>query len=354
MSIVMTGGGTGGHLAIIKAVKEQFVKNNEQRAMSNEKPKSGDEVLVYIGSTMGQDRQWFGEDDDFEQKYFLETRGVVNQGLMGKIKSILMLAKATREAIKLLDKHDAKVVFSVGGFSSAATSFAAKLKGIPLVIHEQNAALGSLNKVLKPYAAAFISSYLDKSPIHAYPIKEIFFDQARVRTEVKTIIFLGGSQGAKAINTLALSLAPKLKERGVKIIHQAGEKNIEEVKKEYADLSVEAEVFGFTTKLAAYMNEADFAIARAGASTLWELSATGLPTLYIPYPYAASDHQYFNAKFLAEKELAWLMRENEIDEAVVLSLLKEDIDDRSQGLIDIVERDGSQKIAMLLKSKSNR
>jgi len=338
MSIVMTGGGTGGHLAIIKAVKEQL----------------GDEELMYIGSTKGQDRQWFGEDDDFSQKYFLETRGVINQGLMGKIKSILMLAKATREAMKLLDKHDAKVVFSVGGFSSAATSFAAKLNGIPLVIHEQNAALGSLNKVLKPYAAAFISSYLDESPIHAYPIKEIFFDQARVRTEVKTIIFLGGSQGAKAINTLALSLAPKLKERGVRIIHQAGEKNIEEVKKEYADLGIEAEVFGFTTKLADLMNEADFAIARAGASTLWELSATGLPTLYIPYPYAASDHQYFNAKFLVEKELAWLMREDAIDEEKVLSLLDEALQVKSQGLIDIVEHDGSQKIAALIKEKSNR
>jgi len=353
MSIVMTGGGTGGHLAIIKAVKEQLVTNNEQQVVSSEEPKSGDEVLVYIGSTMGQDRQWFGEDDDFKQKYFLETRGVVNQGMMGKVKSILMLAKATREAMKLLDKHDAKVVFSVGGFSSAATSFAAKLKGIPLVIHEQNAALGSLNKVLKPYAAAFISSYLEESPIQAYPIKEIFFDQARVRTKVKKIIFLGGSQGAQAINNLALSLAPKLKERGIDIIHQAGEKNIEEVQKQYMNLGIEAEVFGFTTKLAAYMNEADFAVARAGASTLWELSATGLPTLYIPYPYAASDHQYFNAKFLVDQNLAWLMRENEINEERVLSLLQEDMGVRSQGLIDIVERDGSKKIAMLLKTKSD-
>jgi len=77
MSIIMTGGGTGGHLAIIKAVKEQL----------------GDEELIYIGSTKGQDRQWFAEDDDFRQKYFLETRGVVNQGMMGKVKSIMMLGR---------------------------------------------------------------------------------------------------------------------------------------------------------------------------------------------------------------------------------------------------------------------
>ncbi len=334
MSIVMTGGGTGGHLAIIKAVKEQLK----------------DQELIYIGSTKGQDRQWFENDEDFKEKYFFDTRGVVNQKGFGKLKSLWMMLQAMRQARKLLKKHDAKVVFSVGGFSSAATAFAAKSTGIPLVIHEQNAALGSLNKLMRPYAKAFISSYLDESPIHAYPVKEIFFENAHVRKEVKTMIFLGGSQGARAINELALSMAPELKKRDIRIIHQAGVNNIDEVKKAYRDLGIEAEVFGFTTKLADYMNEADFAIARAGASTLWELSATALPTLYIPYPYAASDHQYYNAQFLVEKDLAWLMREDEIAVERVLALLDEDMETKSKGLMEIVEKDGSKKIATLLKS----
>jgi len=333
MSILMTGGGTGGHLAIIKAVKEHFAE----------------EELIYVGSTRGQDKQWFENDDDFSEKYFFETRGVVNQGGLGKIKSLFMMVAATLKAIKLIRKHKAKVVFSVGGFSAAPMAFAAKLTRTPLVIHEQNAALGSLNRLLKPYATHFISSYLDESAIKAYPIKEVFFDNAHARTEVKTIIFLGGSQGAKAINTLALELAPKLKEKAIRIIHQAGINNIDEVQKSYSNLGIEAEVFGFTTKLAEYMNEADFAIARSGASTLWELSATALPTLFIPYPYAASDHQYHNAQFLVEKNLAWLMRENEIDTHKVLMLLDENLSLVSQGLIKIVEKDGSKQIANLLK-----
>ncbi|HSR73757.1 MAG TPA: undecaprenyldiphospho-muramoylpentapeptide beta-N-acetylglucosaminyltransferase [Sulfurovum sp.] len=332
MSIVMTGGGTGGHLAIIKAVKEHL---------------KGEE-LVYIGSTKGQDKQWFEHDDDFRYKYFFETRGVVNQGAMGKIKSLVMTVKATMQAVKLLRKHKVKVVFSVGGFSAASTAFAAKILRIPLVIHEQNAALGSLNKLLKPYAAAFISSYLKESPIKAYPIKQIFFDNAHLRDEVHTVIFLGGSQGAKAINRLALQIAPELKEKGIKIIHQAGQNNIDEVKKAYDELGIEAEVFGFTDKLAEYMNQADFAIARSGASTLWELSATALPTLYIPYPHAASDHQFHNAQFLVEKELAWIMRENEIDTDKVLALLDENMAEKSRGLMEIVEKNGSEKIAKLL------
>ena len=338
----MTGGGTGGHLAIIKAVKEAIVLQQAQE------PLAEPVEVIYIGSTKGQDKQWFENDEDFAHKYFFETRGVVNQGGLGKVKSLFMMAGAMFKAIKLIRKHKAKVVFSVGGFSAAPMAFAAKLTRTPLVIHEQNAALGSLNRLLKPYATHFISSYLEESPIQAYPIKEIFFTQAHIRKELKTIIFLGGSQGAKAINTLALQLAPTLHERGIKIIHQAGEKNIEEVERAYKDLAIEAEVFGFTTKLADYMNEADFAIARSGASTLWELSATALPALYIPYPYAASDHQYYNAQFLVEKNLAWITRENEIVREKVLALLEEDLEEKSQGLMQVVEREGSQKIATLL------
>jgi len=334
MSILMTGGGTGGHLAIIKAVKEKLE----------------DETLIYVGSTKGQDKQWFEHDEDFEEKYFFDTRGVVNQGILGKIKSLFMMTGATLKAIKLIRKHKAKVVFSVGGFSAAPMAFAAKLTATPLVIHEQNAAFGSLNKLLKPFATEFISSYLEESPIKAYPIKEIFFTNAHIRDSVKTIIFLGGSQGAKAINALALDMALQLKEKNIRIIHQAGVNNVESVQKAYDNLAIEAEVFGFTTKLADYMNEADFAVARAGASTLWELSATALPTLYIPYPYAASDHQYYNAQFLVEKNLAWLMRENEIDTSKVLDLLDNKLTEISQGLMNIVEKEGSQKIAKILRS----
>ena len=343
MSIVMTGGGTGGHLAIVRAVKEAIVRSREQGIGSSE-------GLIYVGSTKGQDRTWFGEDEDFAEKYFFETRGVVNQGFVGKIKSLFMMAKATLQSIRIIRRHKAKVVFSVGGFSAAPMAFAAKLTGTPLVIHEQNAALGSLNRLLKPYADLFISSYLEESPVKAYPVKEIFFDNARVRTHVKTVIFLGGSQGAHAINDLALSIAKELDRRGIRIIHQAGVNNIESVQKAYAAMGIKVEVFGFTTKLADYMKEADLAIARAGASTLWELAATALPALFIPYPYAASDHQYHNAKFLVGKELAWVMRENEIDKGKVLALLEEDLSIKSKKLMQSIAHDGSRQIANLLKA----
>lgn len=336
MSIVMTGGGTGGHLTIIKAVKEELL----------------DESLIYIGSTKGQDQAWFAEDKQFKQTHFLPTQGVVNQTLLGKIKSIFMLIKATIKARKILKDSQAKVVFCVGGFSAAPTSFAAKTLGIPLVIHEQNAAIGSLNKLLRPYAKAFISSYEKQSPIKAYPIKKEYFEKSHLREKIKTIIFLGGSQGAQAINKLALALAPLLKEKNIKIIHQAGERNIDEVQKAYTQIDIEAEVFGFTTHLSDYMQEADFAIARSGASTLWELSAIACPTLYIPYPYAAGDHQYYNAKFLVDQKVAWIMRENEIDNETIITLLDENLQEKSRKLQRMIEKDGALKIANLVKQCS--
>jgi UDP-N-acetylglucosamine--N-acetylmuramyl-(pentapeptide) pyrophosphoryl-undecaprenol N-acetylglucosamine transferase len=334
MSIAMTGGGTGGHLTIIRAVKEE---------LSNSK-------LIYIGSAKGQDRSWFEDDGDFQKQYFLDTQGVVNQGILGKFKSIYMLIKATIKARTILKKSGVKVVFSVGGFSAAPTSFAAKLLGIPLVIHEQNAHIGSLNRLLKPYSREFISSYEENSPIKAYPIKREFFEKARVRNRIKTVIFLGGSQGAVTINQLALNMARRLDDMKIKIIHQAGERNITEVKQLYRDINIKARVFGFTNRLSDYMAKADFAIARAGASTLWELSAIGCPTVFIPYPYAAGDHQYYNAKFLKEQGLAWIMRENNIDSSKIIKIItREDIASVSRGLQQLIERNGASEIAKLLK-----
>ena len=333
-SIVMTGGGTGGHLAIVKAVKEQL----------------GDQRLVYIGSTGGQDRRWFAEDEEFAARYFLESRGVVNQGLVGKFRSLGGLTREIARARHILHEEKAGVVFSVGGYSAAPAAIASVLSGIPLVIHEQNAVSGSLNRLLRPFAKGFLSSYDPASPIHAYPVASVFFQKARVREEVKRILFLGGSQGAVAINRLALALAPELQKRGIAISHQAGERNVDEVRKAYRELGIEAEVFGFSDQIPELMAAADFAVARAGASTLWELAANGLPTLFVPYPYAAGDHQYHNARYLAEKGLAWVRREDDLQPGEVLELFDEDLERVSRGLMEEVSPEGSAEIAALLRS----
>jgi len=330
MKICITGGGTGGHLMIAEALAEAAVNEGHE--------------LIFIGSTHGQDKKYFGGHSSFSHVYFLETTGVVNQKGFRKFIALFKVFKAFILARSILKKHNIVATYSVGGFSAAPASFATISKFLPLFIHEQNAVEGRLNKLLKPFAKSFISAYDNNSPIKGYPVKDLFFKNSRVRESLKTIIFLGGSHGAKAINDLALSTCRELSNRGIKIIHQAGEADFERVKKEYKALHVEAEVYAFTKELDRLIAKSDLAISRAGASTLWELTANGCPALYVPYPYAAGDHQYHNARFIVDNDLGWCEREGDALVAKLLSVLDEPLKKKSEDLLEYSSKDVAKKM----------
>jgi len=177
-----------------------------------------------------------------------------------------------------------------------------------------------------------------------YPVREVFFENARVRKEIKTIIFLGGSQGASAINAFALESAKKLEENNIKIIHQCGEYELDMCKKFYHDNSIDADVFAFSKNLEEKIQVADFAICRAGASTVWELTASKLPALYIPYPYAAGNHQYHNACFLVDKHVSLLCKQTDLEPKWIDKILETDISSMSEGLGAMIEKEGAKKI----------
>jgi len=328
MNILITGGGTGGHLKIADVIKKELNKKNL-------KP-------IFVGSETGADKAWFENDDGFKKRYFLPSSGVVNKKGIKKIASLFNILTLSLKAAKIIKQHDIKAVFSVGGYSSAPASFAAILTNTPLFIHEQNAQIGSLNKILKPFCKRFFNTFLYNDP---YPVEDIYFDTARIRKNLKTVIFLGGSQGAVAINDLAIKLAPLLQKRAINIIHQTGKKDYQRVNEFYRKNNIKADVFDFNPNLINKIEKADFAISRAGASTLFELSANALPALFIPYPYAAQDHQYKNAKFIADKNAAYVMRESEIDPQKVLDIIsKATLQTLSQNLTSINKKDGAKYI----------
>ncbi len=330
MKFVITGGGTGGHLVIAKALAQQVVQD-------------GDEA-IFIGSQNGQDRAWFEHDTIFKQTHFLKSRGVVNRSGFGKIFALIDIAKATIKARNIIQKYGADATISVGGFSSAPASFASLLLRKPLFIHEQNAVLGRLNKMLQPYARSLYSSYLPQSVVKNYPTKEIFFENARVREEFKTILFLGGSQGAQAINRFALEAAPMLSKRGFKIIHQCGEANLSDTQKSYSKLGIDIELYGFTEDVASLICRADVCVSRAGASTLWELVASALPTLFVPYPHAAANHQYHNALHLQKEALASICKEELLDTKALEDFLAQDLAKMSQQLMHTNSKGGAKDI----------
>lgn len=290
MKIAITGGGTGGHLSIAQAIAHELTHRGTK--------------AIFIGSTNGQDRQWFAHSKLFAATYFLPSSGVVNKKGVHKLPAIASIIRQAWHARRLLRMHTIDAVMSVGGYSAAPASIAAILSGIPLFIHEQNASMGSLNRLLSPFAKRLFSSFFP--PYDPYPVREEFFAKRRIRSHVHTIIFLGGSQGAMQINDIAMQLAPWLSTKGIHIIHQTGKNDYERIKNFYHAQKIKVDCFAFDPNLADKIAAADLAISRAGASTLWELAANALPAIFVPYPYAAGNHQYHNAAFLVKCGAGWL------------------------------------------------
>ena len=327
--IAITGGGTGGHLAIAKA----FANELNSRGIK----------AIFIGSSSGQDKMWFENSDIFEATYFLNSSGVVNKRGFGRLKSLINILNLAFKCKKIFKFHKVSSVISVGGYSAAPAAFGAIICGKKLYIHEQNAVIGRLNLILKPFAREFFSSYFE--PKFDYPVDEKFFKISRIRKNLNTILFLGGSQGANFINNLALSLAKDLDKNGIKIIHQCGQKDYETIIEKYKELNIKAEVFAFSKDIDLFMSRADFCISRAGASTIWELCAASLPTLFIPFPYAANNHQFYNAKFLNDQNAAMVLKEDEIDSKNLLNIIYNlNLEDISQKLINLLNKNGSKVI----------
>ena len=340
-TVVVTGGGTGGHLKVADAFIEEF----HNRGIN----------VIFIGSSNGQDKAWFEHDKRIKETFFLDTKGVVNKNFFGKITSLLNIFSKTLFCLNLYFKNDIKTVVSVGGFSAAAATFASILKfKCKLYIHEQNSKMGKLNEITSKFATEVFSSFDKNSLVKDYPVSKEFFNTARVRDKVKTIAFFGGSQGAVSINNFALSVAPILNEMGIKIIHQTGKNDFDRVKSEYLKLNINADVFDFSKDIPNKMSIADFAVSRAGASTLWELCANSLPTFFIPYKFAAGDHQYLNAKFLFDKGLCFLKREDDLNEEDFFEAINSDIHRISIELISSINSNAISLITNIILENSKK
>ncbi len=330
--IAITGGGTGGHLAIAKALKDELNSRGIRP--------------IFVGSSSGQDKAWFENDEGFCEKIFLDSKGVVNKKGFAKILTLIGVIKNIALAIRLINTKKIDTVISVGGYSAAPLVLGCIITRKKLYIHEQNAIQGTLNKLSAPYAKAIFSSFSASSPAKDYPVSNACFELARDRDELRTVIFLGGSQGAAKINELAIELAPALKEKGISIIHQTGAKSYESIATKYKEIGVEADVFGFSKELHQKIAKADFAVARSGAGTLFELAAHRLPAFFIPYPYAAGNHQELNAKYLTDKGAAFYKNQNDVTPADILQTIadRDNLASVSKALKDVIKKDGAKQI----------
>ena len=295
--ILIAAGGTGGHVFPAIAIAEQLL-------MSKAK--------VSWLATGGREMSYLeGHDFSVFVVPFSSVRG---------LKLLMKLPLAVLRAYLLIRRLRPQVVLCMGGYPAVPGALAARILGIPLVLHEQNAVAGLANRLLKKIAKRTLGGFSDVfGELVGNPVREEFFayppPQQRYdkRQGALHILVLGGSQGAAILNDITPAALRLLPEPRPTVVHQCGVARGDEVSDTYKKNGVDASVCEFIKEVAAEMAKADLVISRAGASTLSELSALGVASLLVPYPYAANQHQSVNAQAMAKRGASQYFEENIMD-----------------------------------------
>ena len=294
LRVVIAAGGTGGHLFPGIAVAQEFQDRHQAAVTFLTTPKA---VTTQILERYGF--AWEA----------VSSRALKGEGLLSRGRTLIGVpgaVLAARARLKTLNPH---LVLGMGGHSAGPAGVAAWLLGIPLALHEQNAIPGATNRYLSRLARKIFVSFptcgdffpRGRSLWTGNPIRPEFFDPAPPRANSPfTVMITGGSQGAHALNMAVLAGLPRLTDMKDRLafLHITGEADREAVAAGYREYGFTNEVAAFTPEVAAWMRRAHLLVCRAGASTLAELAAVGRGAILVPYPFAANNHQEFNARFL--------------------------------------------------------
>ena len=316
-NVLIMAGGTGGHVFPALACAREF-------------------------QARGYTVHWLGTPRGIENElvpaaglplHRIEMSGLRGKGALSLLKAPFLLARALWQARRVLREVQPVCVLGMGGFVTGPGGWAARLAGIPLVIHEQNAVAGTANRALAPFAARVCEAFPDTFPASAKrrttgnPVRaELFRDTPRQIPPSGTVrlLVLGGSLGAEPLNRLLPAALARLPaEARPQVCHQAGRQHAGLTATRYREAGVAAEVLPFIADMAAAYREADLVICRAGALTVSELAAAGLPSMLVPLPHAIDDHQTRNAEYLASAGAAVLLAQHSTDAAALAAQLTE-------------------------------
>lgn len=323
MRIIVTGGGTGGHLfpgiAFASGMKKRFPQCR----------------ILFIGTRRMLDRQTLsGYDFELDS---IQCMGLKGMGIGKRIQSVLQLLPALLESRKKIKEFMPDLILGVGGYVTGPVLAAGKLSGVPLCIHEQNSVPGLANKLLARIVHKIFLSIPcryrfpeGKTLLTGNPVRQEIIDAAGIRDKgikkERTILVLGGSQGAHRVNTLMTETMKRLcseYDGEIQVIHQTGTTDEPGVRAQYEKAGVKAEVQAFFRDMAKLYSRADLVVSRAGATTLAELSVMGIPALLIPYPFAADDHQKINALHYEDGGGAKMFLEKELDSEKLAGAIKD-------------------------------
>ncbi len=307
MTAIIAAGGTGGHLYPGMALATAF-RSVDPAAR-----------VVFIGTEAGLETRLLPE-NGFELRT-LAARGWVGKGVGGRVAALLSGAWGLFQAIGLLRQLKPAIVIGIGGYASGPTLVAAILLRIRRIVLEPNLVPGLANRLLAPYVDRVVVAFeAARSGLSSNKIlclgTPVRAEIARARHSPRkggpmNVLVLGGSQGSHAINRAMIEALPHLAGVPVRILHQTGRSDEAAVAAAYAECPVTAKVVPYIEKMAEAYAEADIVIGRAGAGTLAEVAAVGLPAIFIPYPHAGA-HQEKNAAVFVDAGAGEMIRDRDL------------------------------------------
>ena len=328
--VMIMAGGTGGHVFPALAVAREL------RGRGSD--------VVWIGTRQGLEARVVPE-AGFPMEW-IRVGGLRGKGWKRWLQAPFKLTLAVIQALRVLTRHRPATVLGMGGFVTGPGGIAARILGIPLVIHEQNAIPGMTNQWLSRIAARVLEGFPGSFPAvrgalcTGNPVRAEIEDLAEPqrrwaeRTGPVRLLVVGGSQGAKVLNDIVPRALAGLRSGLAQVRHQAGRGNLAGVSASYGDAGVEAQVTEFIDDMADAYGWADLVVCRAGALTIAELAAAGVGSVLVPYPFAVDDHQTKNARYLVDAGAALLQPQSGLDAQGLAQRLMPLLGDRNR-LLDL-------------------
>ncbi|KMT21406.1 undecaprenyldiphospho-muramoylpentapeptide beta-N-acetylglucosaminyltransferase [Clostridium cylindrosporum] len=323
MRVIVSGGGTGGHIypgvAIAKKIKD----------------KNKDVEILFIGSKNGLEGDLVPK-EGFNIK-FIEVEGLNKKVSLKTFSSIKKVFKGYSGASKIIKDFNPDIVIGTGGYVCGPVVLSAALKGIPTIIHEQNAIPGMTNKILSKFVKKIAITFKESAKF--FPVKKVIYTGNPIRSQIlkadknisrdklgfskdkSLVLAVGGSRGAKNLNNAVLDIIPEIKKHALQLLFITGEAQYDDILKEATkrgySLGEDVKILPYIYKMENALAACDIIISRAGATILSEVTALSIPAILIPSPYVANNHQELNANALENKGAAIKLREVDLPNGVL-------------------------------------
>ncbi len=318
MKVLIAAGGTGGHIYPGIAVAKEIMRRDP-----------GSKVL-FVGTARGLETKIVPANGF--QLSVIDSAGLKNVGLVGKLKGLAVLPKSFLEARRLINEFKPQVVVGAGGYVSGPVLMMASLMRVPTLVMDSNALPGFTNRRLAMFVDKAALTFDEALPffgkkgvVTGNPVRKEFFEieEPESNDKVRLLIF-GGSQGARAINNAMAEALGKLDHNGLEITHQTGEFDVEKMRELYDRAGWKAaDVRPYISDMVSEFAKSDLIICRAGATTCAELAAAGKAAIMIPLPTAADDHQRKNAEAMQKAGAAKMLLQRDLSGDVLAAAISE-------------------------------